>query len=382
MVAMRRLVVGAVLAGCSFTAPQSPAPIADAPPGSPDAAIDAQQLQDGTNIPADWWDPAWTHRRLITIDNTSVATSLTAFPVLISLTSAGFDYADTHDSGADLRFIASDHTTVLAYDVDTFNGGGTSTFWVAVDIPASPSPKPTLWLYYDNAAAPRATDAATVWSTEVSVHHLTDFTDASGNGHDGAAASMTSTPTAVGGEIGGARSWDGVNDQVLLPASTAYDFTTAMSMSLWTQVNAFTADQWDCFICKADGAWRVHRGSTTSHADFGTTQASGNDNLDTTSNVTGGAWHHIAVEYDGTNKSIYFDGALEASEAAMTIQVTSDPVDFGENTGSADMRFLTGLMDEIRISSKKHGAAWFAAEYQTVADSTFATLGDDQVLPQ
>jgi len=379
---MRLWVVGAVLAGCNFSAAQGPVATADAPLGSADAAIDAQQLQDGTNIPADWWDPAWTHRRLITIDNTSVTSSLAAFPVLISLTSAGFDYGDTHDGGADLRFIASDHTTVLPYDVDTFNGGGTSTFWVAVDIPASPSPKPTLWLYYDNGAAPPATNAAAVWSTEVSVHHLTDFTDASGNGHDGAASSMNTTPTIAGGKIGGARSWDGVDDQVLIPASTAYDFTTSMSVSLWAQVNAFTADQWDCFICKANAAWRVHRGSTTSHADFGTTQASGTDNLDTTSNVTGGAWHHIAVEYDGTNKSIYFDGALQASQPATTIEVTSDPVDFGENTGSGDVRFLTGLMDEIRISSKHHGAPWFAAEYQTVSDPTFATLGADQALPQ
>jgi biopolymer transport protein ExbB len=382
MMPMRRLVVGAVLAGCNFSSPQAPPAAADAPLVSPDAAIDAQRLQDGTTIPADWWDPAWTHRRLITIDNSSVATPLAAFPVLISLTSAGFDYSDTHDSGADLRFIASDHTTVLAYDVDTFNGGGTSTFWVAVDIHASSSPKPTLWLYYDNAAAAHATNAAAVWSTEVSVHHLTDFTDASGNGHDGAAPSMNTTPTIVGGQIGGARSWDGADDQVLLPVSTAYDFTTSMSVSLWTQVNAFTADMWDCFICKADGAWRVHRGDTTSHADFGTTQSSGTDNLDTTSNVTGGAWHHIAVEYDGTTKSIYFDGALQASQPATTIEVTTDPVDFGENTGSMDTRFLTGLMDEIRISSQTHGAAWFAAEYQTVTDPTFATLGADQALPQ
>ena len=374
-----------MLGGCQFrsgTSSQTP-PTTDAP-----SSIDAREVDalDSQQIPADWWDTSWTHRRLITIDNSTVTQPLSAFPVLISLVqSANDDLLGA--TSTDVRFIAADHATVIAYDVDTSSAAG-ALFWVPVDIPAMPAAAPTLWVYFaDTSGAGPAPNPHAVWSTFVSVHHLdATFADSTGNGHTGVPTSASTTPTAADGQIGTALAFDGTDDALPLATTTAYDLANALSASVWIKLTTWQI-QWECIVCKGDNAWRIHRGNTTSHADFGTTPAAGgstaNDNLDSSQNVDGGAWHLVSVEYDGAHKTIYVDGGTAQTDSSTAIATSSAQVVIGHNVEAAAPpdRYFLGDIDELRIGSQVRGAAWFDAEYRAATDSTFAQLGAIESLP-
>ena len=102
---------------CSFRPTEQP--LRDAATGADgDDAVNPRDSPDGLVIPDGWWNPAWTKRSEIEIDNTNVSAELDDFPVLVTLTPATFDYGSS--TGTDVRFVAADNTTTLAYDVDTF----------------------------------------------------------------------------------------------------------------------------------------------------------------------------------------------------------------------------------------------------------------------
>ena len=56
------------------------------------------------------------YRKKITIDQTKVDENLTDFPVLVKLTSSNFDFSKARSDGHDIRFTASDGTTLLKYE--------------------------------------------------------------------------------------------------------------------------------------------------------------------------------------------------------------------------------------------------------------------------
>jgi biopolymer transport protein ExbB len=377
------LVLSLACAGCTFHAASA---------RTSDAQVDTVTVGDSSDAPvdgngSDWWDTDWLHRRQLTIDNSSIAETLSGFPVDVTLTTANFDYAFAQADGGDLRFV-TDAGDLLPYDLDTWSPSATSSIWVGITIPPAPTGAVTAWLYYDNSTAPNGATPSQVWPTFTSVHHLgADFSDATGNGHDGTPPSPAATPSETAGEIGGARAFDGSNDSVDVASGSgsAYDFTTAMSASVWITVIAFDIE-FECVVCKGDSSWRIHRGDTSSHADFGTTPAVGgtsdNDDLQSTSNVDGGGWHQVTVSFDGSNKSIFVDGGLQAMDVEGTLATTTFGVVIGENDEAVNpsLRNWGGNIDELRISGVARDAAWFAAEYRTVTDATFAQLGSDQAL--
>ena len=72
-----------------------------------------------------WWDSTWTQRRAITIDPAAAGVTLTgplgATPVLIRLHDANFHFTDAKQDGGDLRFVAADDKTPLAFHFEKFD---------------------------------------------------------------------------------------------------------------------------------------------------------------------------------------------------------------------------------------------------------------------
>ena len=93
---------------------------------------------------------AWTYRKPITINNSD--STLTNYPVLITLTTSNFTYAQCKEDGSDIRFSRDDKTTPLPYWVEDWNYNGDSKIWVNVDsIPTGENV--SLYLFYGNATA-------------------------------------------------------------------------------------------------------------------------------------------------------------------------------------------------------------------------------------
>ncbi|MCF8366064.1 MAG: hypothetical protein K9H16_09795 [Bacteroidales bacterium] len=147
---------------------------------------------------------------------------------------------------------------------------------------------------------------------------------------------------------GNALDFDGTDDYVsILNNESNFDFTTAMTIEAWIKVDNFDED-WQAIVTKGDGAWRLHRHSGTNHISFGTSGLS-NVDLEGTTDLNNGQWHHVACVFDGSTKYIYVDGTLDISVSASGTIATNNYLvniaENGENTG----RYFNGLIDEVRI---------------------------------
>ena len=146
---------------------------------------------------------------------------------------------------------------------------------------------------------------------------------------------------------GYALDFDGTDDFVSLPNESSFDFTTAMTVEAWIKVGVFDKG-WQAIVTKGDAAWRLHRYNTSDNISFGTGGLSNTD-LQGTTNVNDGQWHHVACVFDGSTKILYVDGKLDASIAVTgTIATSNAAVYFGENS-EATSRHFNGSIDEVRI---------------------------------
>ena len=64
------------------------------------------------------------------------------------------------------------------------------------------------------------------------------------------------------------------------------------------------------------------------------------------------SWHHAAIVWDGTNKSIWYDGVMRASDQSATT-FDANPIEIGVdiNNGVPASAFA-GILDEVRIYNR------------------------------
>jgi hypothetical protein len=163
---------------------------------------------------------------------------------------------------------------------------------------------------------------------------------------------------------GNALDFDGYDDYVSLPNESNFDFTSTITIEVWLNVDAFDKD-WQAIVTKGDGAWRLHRYGATNHIAFGTSGLS-NVDLEGTTDVNDGQWHHVAGVFDGSTKYLFVDGNLDASVGA-TGSITANDylVNIAENAESTG-RYFNGLIDEVRI--------WNIARTQTQIQDNMNTV--------
>jgi biopolymer transport protein ExbB len=110
-----------------------------------------------------WWQKDWAYRREITVDTTSkgvpVSGPIARTPLLIRLHSGNFNFDAAAQNGADLRFIAGDDKTPLAYHIESFDPLlGVALVWVDLkDLPVGATR--TIYLYYGNKKASPTVDS-------------------------------------------------------------------------------------------------------------------------------------------------------------------------------------------------------------------------------
>ncbi|MEX0275123.1 MAG: LamG domain-containing protein [Flavobacteriaceae bacterium] len=168
-------------------------------------------------------------------------------------------------------------------------------------------------------------------------------------------------------------SFDGTNDYIALPISyngldavpvvsveawVRTSFTGSGYNSNWAIVDFDRSDFYDLFVRGDDG-----------RVGFSTYAPSGgiNDFYGSTS-VNDGQWHHIAAVYDGTDKHIFVDGVLDATQinphggsglgkAATRFGFIGDGSEASSYNATKNNIFYNGDISEVRIWSRVLSAA-------------------------
>ncbi|MEM7030752.1 MAG: LamG-like jellyroll fold domain-containing protein, partial [Chloroflexota bacterium] len=171
------------------------------------------------------------------------------------------------------------------------------------------------------------------------------FADATAYNTVGTCSAPNCPDSGIPGRDNQALRFDGVNDYVEFPLpldATANQFTAAA----WFKVNNLNSER--VILQQEDGTgtgrtWlRVLTDGQLQSFIGGSALNSGTDDL-----ITPGQWHHAAVTTDGTNLSIYLDGAL-AAQTTRTVEAADGDLLIGAPK-SLNNAFFAGLIDEVVV---------------------------------
>lgn len=364
-------------------------PVADASVPSGDAQVGGDPDAGGPVCSGDPSDPlcAFAVKRKITFDATQLASALVDFPVLITLDPTRIDYGKTQPNGADVRFLDSDGLTWLSHDIERWQPGGISSVWVKVPRFA-PGAVHDIYMVYGSETALPAAQAADVFSADyVAVYHLgddlTDHTvrDVLG-AFDGATSLTMDGSDSVAARIGKGVSIDGAGHRIQLGD---------LDLSKWT---GFTLEAWvlqqtkadSRVLCQAANLEDKDHVACLSVADdnvrmFLSTQGEdGETQAYDAPGVVQGSWMHLAVAWDAQSERLRIlkngsqIGSFEHKGSALND--SEEPMIVG-NVALTDLRFLNGVVDEIRVSSVARSNLWLQATVATVNDSV-TTYGPEE----
>ena len=296
-----------------------------------------------------WWNKAWSYRKPVTVDvspsGVNVAGPIGRVPVLVRLTSGNFSFKDALDNGADLRFVAADDKTPLAYHIESYDPlTGLGAVWV--DVPAlAGGTKTNIYLYYGNKNSGAGVDSAGTFDPDTTlVYHYdaaagTAPNDVSANKNN---AGNASAGVDEGGIIGRAARFSGG-----LPITVPPSGTTAIAAG-----SAFTFATWVKADAGANGVLYARRDGANSLV---VSLAGGTPRLVTTGGtpvslqapaaLQPGGWSHVAVTFDGKQAALFVGGKPVATAAGVL------PAFAGASTiGGDGQAGFPGELDETRTS--------------------------------
>lgn len=300
--------------------------------------------------PSPWWDMEWPYRKKITVDTTStgiaIGEPIGAATVLIRLHDGNFQFLGTKEDASDLRFVANDGKTPLAFHVEKWDTLLNEGFiWVKVP-DVKPGALTSFWLYY-GSHSPKATkidDLKGSWDPDtLAVYHFAEkgspAADSTGAGNN----AETAGAAAEGAMIGTGLRLDG-KTTVSIPTSPTMNWApnSVLTWSAWFKPAVLETNSVIYSRKQDKNIFVVGLDNGVPFAEVnGARSQSG-------APVTVNTWHHLAITAEGQRITVYLDGAIYGSLNAGLPAV--DGVAFvGGDTAGGQIGFK-GEIDELQIS--------------------------------
>ncbi len=333
------------------------------------------------DVKDDWYNESWQFRRKLTIDNTTdtlgvTSEELTDFPVLVTLDSDRVDYSETQDAGQDIRFTDSDGTTLLDYEIDTWNESGDSTVWVRVPTVDEDDDTDFIYVYYGNSEADDDQDAENVWDSNYKL--VTHMSESSGTVSDSTSNDNELTRNnATGfssGQIGATQDFNGSNAYFTCPANN-FTSTPPVTMEAWAYFDTNQSGSDYDYVFQGSGY-------TSDMFLIARTNSGGFYYIDASAVRTGPAlptaeWIQITIVFNTSTDyvDLYYNGEEVAVAQNTQVVPPNTNCSIGRYTGAS--HYMDGKIDEIRWSSVARSAAWIKANYLTQTDA-FLTYGSEE----
>jgi biopolymer transport protein ExbB len=328
-----------------------------------------------------WWQKDWPYRKQITLDASAKGGNITQpvgrVPVLVRLHSGNFSFSDAQQSGADLRFVAADDKTPLAFHIESFDPLlGMATVWVDVpDFPAGSTKD--IWLYYGNKKAPPAADAAQTFDPDYTlVYHFDSpagapVKDSTAYGSNALTAAQGLDQAAI---VAKGAKFNGMGPLVI-PASTALNVAAGgqFTFSAWVKPDAPQAMA--ALYARRDGAGAILIG-LDQNVPF--VEVSG-QRITAPQALAKGQWSQVAVAADGKSVSLYVNGASVGTTSAAMPALTTPTSLGGDTAATGALAAYAGEMDEIRLSKVARSASLIQTDAVTQGgESKLIVFGKDE----
>lgn len=335
---------------------------------------------------------SYAYRKTLTIDKTKVsptnATTLTNFPVLVSMTSTDLATSANNGhvanaSGFDIVFSTMpDCSYLLNWDTETYTAStGNLIAWVKMPSLA-PAVNTVFYMCYGRSATTSYQGSSTnTWTNNYEgVFHLGSSLAVESSSH-----TLTATNTGVTsatGQIGNGGSF--AKNQFMTSGGTAdYNLVSSGTTSGW--INTTANATFNPMIAKGDlGSDRNGYDMTVNTSNnkifMDMCSASAAQQFFGTNVVSQGAWHYLAVTWNGATINYFIDGVLDAHQA-QTVTPFNTATTLHLGSDSSGVFTSTSTMDELHLSLTPRTTDWLITEFNNQnSPSTFMTTSSENTL--
>lgn len=313
-----------------------------------------------------WWNGDWKYRKEIDFDlspaGADVAGTAQDVPVLVRLSLGNFSYFnDVKADGSDLRAISADDKTPLKFHIERFDAQNQMAFvWVDVPRLTGGAKSDKFYLYYGNADATTASDAAGTFDVNQAL--VLEFGESSGLPQDATAyknhATASTAQASTASLIAGGAKFAGAQT-VSVPASASLRLlpNQGLTASGWVKIDA--AQKQAYVLALADQGRELALGIDGTHA-FASYSGGGAPVTVTQSGseLSSGDWHHLALTAGNGQLTLYVDG-VSVGQAAVSLQEIGGTFTVGGSAKSGN--YLTGEVDEVSVAKAVRSVDWIKA---------------------
>jgi biopolymer transport protein ExbB len=293
----------------------------------------------GTSPARAWWNDEWLLRKKIVIDTSAAGAGISdpigTTAVLLRLHVGNFRFDAAKEDGSDLRFVAADDKTPLKHHFEKYDSLlGEALVWVGIP-ELKPGAKTDLYLYYANAkAVANADPKGTYDSDTVLVYHFaergTPPQDSSTWGNHAQSAGQSTD----GALIGSGLRLDG-RTPLTLPGSTSLALTDNAPLTWSAWINMAAPQPGAVIYSRRDGGNALVIGLDNGVPFVEVAGAAGVVRSAGGVPIAANGWHHLAVVADGSQLTVYLDGAVYASLAGGIPALTGTALLGGDTQSSA-----------------------------------------------
>lgn len=353
--------------------------------------INGQDYYDTEN--SSWWATEWPYRMQLTIDNSASTENLIDFPLMVKLTDARFNYSHSQPDGDDIRFVDADDSKALNFEIDTWDSGGDSWFWVQVPQIDAGSNTDYIWMYYGSPTVANGENAEVVWRSEYKfVSHMNNYPgdstkiwDSTVNANHGTKGAGAAAPTEVAGLVGRAQQFVRASSQYI-SLGNKFNAGAAGSLSISCLVKPVSTQTYMGILNKALAAspytgYSLWRSFSTANKPRAALNDGVTSIVSTATSVAGdGAWVTADLVIDRVLNllRIVYNGVAEDSDSIAAVGSPNTTTNFiigGSNSLAANP--FDGLIDELRLSSVAWGLEWIEAENLALTDALLTYGAED-----
>ena len=173
--------------------------------------------------------------------------------------------------------------------------------------------------------------------------------DSSGNNNTGI---LTNGPTWTTGNVGGALSFDAINDFILIPDSPVFDIGAGdMTLTAWIRDDDIASTEGIAAHTDGsagnDGWWAFI--NNAAHLEF----SMNDSDHESTGTISQGVWNHVTFVKSGTAILFYINGAYDSTvDNGGNINNSDGTFKIGQNGNFYASVFFDGAIDDVRIYNR------------------------------
>lgn len=312
----------------------------------------------------------WQFSKKMVLNTTSggadIAGTVNSFPVLVRLTKNNFNFAQANGKGDDVRFMKSDSSALLPYEIEQWDSlNGSAAIWVLVDTVFGNNGTQSICMNWGAPNGPVSSSKA-VFSVDngfSAVWHLDKgSSDATASGWNGSASGTIDTT----GIIGEGKKFNG-SGFIKIPGLLGT--LSSITLSAWAQLDSTTPGGGSEVLSIGDAALIRMDYALGGLGTIGAIHIPGvTDSV--YYNVKSGqylkqtGWHLLTftVDQNNNNLALFIDGTI--SRLLTVSDATIDYAGVGLNTfigahgnGKTQFNFI-GRIDEVRVQNVAVSADW------------------------